>query len=49
MSALGLCTAATCISTTAVGAIFAGLAGVWALGYGVGQSMKWTARIRDVA
>lgn len=49
MSAIGVCTAASCLSTGAVAAIFGGCAGVWALGYGMGQAVQWTRRIVDAA
>jgi hypothetical protein len=43
------CTAVTCISTGAVVKICSIVAGMWALGYGIGQAVQWTRRLRDAA
>lgn len=37
------------IDAVSVAKIFTVLLGIWALGYGVGQSMAWVRRIRDIA
>jgi hypothetical protein len=37
------------IDAVAVGQVFATLMGCWALGYGIGVSVAWVRKIRDVA
>jgi hypothetical protein len=37
------------IDAVAVGKVFMALMGCWAMGYGIGASVAWVRRIRDVA
>lgn len=41
------CTAETCLTATAVVQIMGAAMGMWALGYGLGQAVAWTRKIRD--
>lgn len=41
------CTASTCLSAMAVAQIMGAAMGMWALGYGLGQAVAWTRKIRD--
>lgn len=41
------CTAITCISAEAVGQLIALAMGMWATGFGLGQAVAWTRKLRD--
>jgi hypothetical protein len=41
------CTAEQCLSAAAVVQIMGVAMGMWALGYGLGQSVAWVRKIRE--
>lgn len=41
------CAGADCLTAAAVIQIMGVAMGMWALGYGVGQAVAWTRKIRD--
>lgn len=41
------CTAVQCLSAAAVIQIMGVAMGMWAIGYGLGQAVAWTRKIRD--
>ena len=41
------CAGADCITAAAVIQIMGVAMGMWSLGYGVGQAVAWTRKIRD--
>lgn len=44
-----MCTASTCLDAAAAAWMFGAPMLCWALGYGIGQAVQWTRRIRDAA
>lgn len=47
--AFDTCSAGQCIDAAVTAAIFGSMAGLWALGYGIGKIVAWTRHIRAAA